>query len=156
MYRLLSDSPATPTSKWKLASETDSHKGMDGCSSKYEWQEMICFQEDLNKMYNEVLKTELFGSNASGYGSSTPKKSIRRSLFQYTTPTKIDTSKRDSPLSSTYSLSPLGMETQNILLSPRKVQRYISKVPCRVLDAPELQVLFKWKRREVQGAEPLY
>ena len=39
-----------------------------------------------------------------------------------------------------YSLSPVGKESQRVLLSPRKVTRQISKTPFKVLDAPDLAV----------------
>ena len=39
-----------------------------------------------------------------------------------------------------YSLSPVGKESQRVLLSPRKGVRQISRTPFKVLDAPELAV----------------
>lgn len=41
--------------------------------------------------------------------------------------------------SSPYSLSPVSVKSQNLLRSPRKAARKISKIPYKVLDAPELQ-----------------
>ena len=41
--------------------------------------------------------------------------------------------------SSPYSLSPVGSKSQKLLRSPRKTARKISKIPYKVLDAPELQ-----------------
>lgn len=46
----------------------------------------------------------------------------------------------DSPTHDRYSLSPIKSDSQNILRSPRKAQRMLSKVPTKVLDAPELAV----------------
>ena len=43
-----------------------------------------------------------------------------------------------NPNSDLYSLSPIHFDSQQILLSPRRQTRYISKVPFKVLDAPEL------------------
>lgn len=40
---------------------------------------------------------------------------------------------------SAFSLSPVGVHSQQLLQSPRKAARKISKVPFKVLDAPELQ-----------------
>ena len=40
--------------------------------------------------------------------------------------------------SDLYSLSPVRFESQRLLLSPRKAPRAVSKVPFKVLDAPEL------------------
>lgn len=39
-----------------------------------------------------------------------------------------------------YSLSPVGTESQRVLLSPRKGIRQMSRTPFKVLDAPELAV----------------
>lgn len=59
-----------------------------------------------------------------------------KNLFKYTTPTK-DRSMLDQ--SSPYSLSPLSAKSQKLLRSPRKATRKISRIPFKVLDAPELQ-----------------
>lgn len=40
---------------------------------------------------------------------------------------------------STYSLSPVSVKSQKLLRSPRKAMRKISRIPFKVLDAPELQ-----------------
>lgn len=46
----------------------------------------------------------------------------------------------DSPTHQRYSLSPVRHESQKLLLSPKKAPRQLSKVPYKVLDAPELAV----------------
>ncbi|KAL9935985.1 hypothetical protein V8E36_004827 [Tilletia maclaganii] len=46
----------------------------------------------------------------------------------------------DSPTHKAYSLSPVKLESQRMLLSPRRTPRTMSKVPYKVLDAPELAV----------------
>lgn len=46
----------------------------------------------------------------------------------------------DSPAHEKYSASPVRYESQRMLLSPRKTPRALSKVPFKVLDAPELAV----------------
>ncbi|XP_076462564.1 fizzy-related protein homolog [Babylonia areolata] len=62
-----------------------------------------------------------------------PKES--RNLFRYHTPRRTADSSDYSP----YSLSPVGSKSQKLLRSPRKAVRKISKIPFKVLDAPELQ-----------------
>ncbi|KAE8250678.1 hypothetical protein A4X13_0g4492 [Tilletia indica] len=44
----------------------------------------------------------------------------------------------DSPTHKAYSLSPVKLESQRMLLSPRRTPRTMSKVPYKVLDAPDL------------------
>ncbi|KAL4656031.1 hypothetical protein GN956_G5542 [Arapaima gigas] len=59
-------------------------------------------------------------------------------LFKYTVHTKrvpFDSGNEVSP----YSLSPLSNKSHKLLRSPRKPARKISKIPFKVLDAPELQ-----------------
>lgn len=46
----------------------------------------------------------------------------------------------DSPTHERYSVSPVRYESQKLLLSPRKAPRLMSKVPFKVLDAPDLAV----------------
>lgn len=53
-------------------------------------------------------------------------------LFQYTTPTKRHN------FTSPYSVSPVSARSQKLLRSPRKATRKISRIPFKVLDAPEL------------------
>ena len=57
------------------------------------------------------------------------------------TPSKTPQSRRNPNLnaySDLYSLSPIRLDSQRLLLSPRKAPRAVSKVPFKVLDAPEL------------------
>jgi hypothetical protein len=51
----------------------------------------------------------------------------------------------DSPTHERYSVSPVKYESQKLLLSPRKAPRLLSKVPFKVLDAPELAVSLEAK-----------
>lgn len=60
---------------------------------------------------------------------------VSKNLFSY----KVrDCDSLNDP-SSPYSLSPVSCESQKLLRSPRKTARKISKIPYKVLDAPELQ-----------------
>lgn len=78
------------------------------------------------------------------------------SVFQYNalSPRKYD--ENQIQISSPYSLSPLSPYSQKLLRSPRKPMRKISKVPFKVLDAPELQDdfylnLVDWSSTNVLG-----
>ncbi|CAG5897041.1 unnamed protein product [Menidia menidia] len=59
-------------------------------------------------------------------------------LFRYTVHTKRVPFDSDNEVSP-YSLSPLSNKSHKLLRSPRKPARKISKIPFKVLDAPELQ-----------------
>ncbi|XP_022258859.1 fizzy-related protein homolog, partial [Limulus polyphemus] len=59
----------------------------------------------------------------------------RKNLFQY----RVKRSNSHSGSSSPYSVSPVSSKSQKLLRSPRKAARKISKIPFKVLDAPELQ-----------------
>lgn len=67
--------------------------------------------------------------------TSTPRQSTN--LFTFQSPSKGRPISRDLQ-SELYSLSPVRQDSQKLLLSPQKKPRNISKVPYRVLDAPEL------------------
>ncbi|RCK67037.1 APC/C activator protein CDH1 [Candida viswanathii] len=67
--------------------------------------------------------------------TSTPRR--KTNLFTYQSPQKSRPISRDLQ-QELYSLSPVRQDSQKLLLSPQKKPRTISKVPYRVLDAPEL------------------
>lgn len=88
-------------------------------------------------------KTPPAGLGLYGTSPATPHKN----LFSYSsanatmTPRSISRSERGPNLdvrSEIYSLSPVKHSSQKMLLSPRKTPRAVSKVPYKVLDAPEL------------------
>ncbi|KAK7809830.1 LOW QUALITY PROTEIN: hypothetical protein U0070_008480 [Myodes glareolus] len=95
--------------------------------------------------YSALLKNELLGAGIEKVQDpqtedrrlqpSTPE---HKGLFTYSL-----SSKRSSPDDgndvSPYSLSPVSNKSQKLLRSPRKPTRKISKIPFKVLDAPELQ-----------------
>lgn len=89
--------------------------------------------------YSCLLKNELLGAaiddvkavadDKPGYLSSS-----NRGLFNYQSPTKLEQNDQ-----CPYSLSPVSIKSQKLLRSPRKATRKISRIPFKVLDAPELQ-----------------
>ncbi|XP_019874921.1 fizzy-related protein homolog [Aethina tumida] len=95
-------------------------------------------------VYNIILRNEILGENNEDIKSQcddrqalTPVKS--RNLFKYGTPVKNDRAPTKAAQSSPYSLSPLSVSSQRLLRSPHKATRKISRIPFKVLDAPELQ-----------------
>ena len=80
-------------------------------------------------------------SSASSYNAddvtTTPRRKNKTNLFTYQSPKKTRPISRDLQ-QELYSLSPVRQESQKLLLSPQRKPRAISKVPYRVLDAPEL------------------
>lgn len=146
--------------------------------------------EDANRTFDSVLKTELFGDsipmqlsarnhtssslnlrpvtpppnsngnvdanirsqdandsdNESDYSSRTREEMLlrtpqrqARNLLTYQSPSKSrPTSSSLNAQNELYSLSPVRADTQSLLLSPTKKMRNISKIPYRVLDAPDL------------------
>ncbi|XP_058798503.1 fizzy-related protein homolog [Phymastichus coffea] len=90
--------------------------------------------------YSCLLKNELLGASIEDVKSQSEERRILspvqgRNLFKFTTPTKDRSMDQCSP----YSLSPLSAKSQKLLRSPRKATRKISRIPFKVLDAPELQ-----------------
>ncbi|TGZ81670.1 WD40 repeat-like protein [Ascodesmis nigricans] len=69
---------------------------------------------------------------------STPSKNIFTYMSPKTGTPKSRHGANMDPRSDIYSLSPVRFDSQRMLLSPRKQPRAVSKVPYKVLDAPEL------------------
>ncbi|GAA5968517.1 hypothetical protein JCM3765_006720 [Sporobolomyces pararoseus] len=116
--------------------------------------------EEANRTFDSLLRTELFGPNSvesdprlrspsrthSRYtGSTSPQNSpTAKPILNFSSPTRkrvkdtmVDRG-LDSPTHERYSLSPVRHESQKLLLSPKKSIRQVSRVPFKVLDAPEL------------------
>uniref|UniRef100_A0A2M3ZH12 Fizzy-related protein homolog n=1 Tax=Anopheles braziliensis TaxID=58242 RepID=A0A2M3ZH12_9DIPT len=74
------------------------------------------------------------GGGGGAGGGGLLSNSNRHGLFKYQSPTKQDFNEQ-----CPYSLSPVSIKSQKLLRSPRKATRKISKIPFKVLDAPELQ-----------------
>ncbi|KAA8910992.1 hypothetical protein TRICI_004003 [Trichomonascus ciferrii] len=109
-------------------------------------------KEEANKTFSTLLKAELFDDGMKqdeeieSSDKTTPPRSSRsapatpnkKNLFRYKQPaTSVGERKRMQD--DIYSLSPVRMDSQRLLLSPRKQPRSVSKVPYKVLDAPELE-----------------
>lgn len=126
-----------------------------------------CIAEEANRTFSTLLRSELFhneipqstpaalGTRNSAVrearartppttnGSSTKAPSTpSKNLFTYMSPKTRTPQTRHGPKVDTrseiYSLSPVRFDSQRMLLSPRKQPRTVSKVPYKVLDAPEL------------------
>ncbi|XP_055689335.1 fizzy-related protein homolog [Lutzomyia longipalpis] len=89
--------------------------------------------------YSCLLRNELLGGmieDVKSVDESTPSKhqvmSAKRTLFKYQ-------AEEDPSEPCSYSLSPISGKSQKLLRSPKKAMRKISRIPFKVLDAPELQ-----------------
>ena len=139
-------SPATPRRTTKKAPTSELH---------------IQKTEEANRTYSSILRSEMFNdeipqSIPQNDRSRTPPRNFsltpstpHKNLFSYksTNPTPSLTPRSHSRTergpninarSDIYSLSPVKYSSQSMLLSPRKTPRAVSKVPYKVLDAPEL------------------
>lgn len=92
--------------------------------------------------YNCLLKNELLGTaiedvkeQAEERKAFTPCEGRHSNLFNY----RVLDNSIINEASSPYSLSPVSSKSQKLLRSPRKAARKISRIPFKVLDAPELQ-----------------
>lgn len=122
-FDMLQDSTSQPPTQTRKAKEANTDSAKDGlaysCLLKNEL--LSAGIEDLKEVQVEERKV-LY-----------PKET--KNLFRYYTPRRCT----DGCDSSPYSLSPVGSKSQKLLRSPRKAIRKISKIPFKVLDAPELQ-----------------
>ncbi|XP_031566663.1 fizzy-related protein homolog [Actinia tenebrosa] len=93
--------------------------------------------------YQCLLKNELLGAGIEDLKDcQTEDRKVLSSnsnyvhnVFQYQV---RRSQKEEAQSSSAYSLSPVGKKSQRLLRSPRKSTRKISKIPFKVLDAPDL------------------
>jgi cell division cycle 20-like protein 1, cofactor of APC complex len=151
-FNLLPDeaSPATPSNRSQHASYGE-----------------LNFQrvDEANRTYENLLRTELFDDSISRSLNGTPSTPRRKNLFNFSTrsghptPHSLPRSQRGpnmNPHSDLYSLSPIKFSSQKMLLTPRKQPRAVSKVPYKVLDAPDLADdfylnLVDWGSQDVLG-----
>ncbi|CEQ41383.1 SPOSA6832_03097, partial [Sporobolomyces salmonicolor] len=119
--------------------------------------------EEANRTFDSLLRTELFGPSSfdatpllrspsasrthTQYTASTSPQnspSSSKPILNFSSPTRKRITQEgtgrglDSPTHERYSLSPVRHESQRLLLSPKKAIRQVSRVPFKVLDAPEL------------------
>ncbi|XP_054266543.1 fizzy-related protein homolog [Macrosteles quadrilineatus] len=91
--------------------------------------------------YNCLLRNELLGANIGAVkGPCDERRAVsspeRNNFFHYSSPIENE---QNIESVAPYSLSPVGPPSQKLLRSPRKATRKISRIPFKVLDAPELQ-----------------
>jgi len=92
-------------------------------------------------MLSCLLKNEILGTQIEDFKETSDE---RRAFAPITEDKNLYSFRPKRPsvvneLSSPYSLSPVSSKSQKLLRSPRKASRKISKIPFKVLDAPELQ-----------------
>ncbi|GAA6059486.1 hypothetical protein JCM10212_002229 [Sporobolomyces blumeae] len=131
------------------------HKGKRKATAEFDAQ-----TEEANRTFDSLLRTELFGpasldsdprlrspsrAHSRYTGSTSPQNSpTGKTILNFSSPTRkrvketISERGLDSPTHEKYSLSPVRHESQKLLLSPKKSIRQVSRVPFKVLDAPEL------------------
>lgn len=156
-YSLLDDegSPATPSRSHKKAASTELHFQKRDANMTY--SSLLRSEMFDNEVPQSIAQTHEGPSSraktpptngsklaAPNLTPSTPHKN----LFSYgpnapssLTPRSTSRSDRGPNInarSELYSLSPVKHSSQTMLLSPRKTPRAVSKVPYKVLDAPEL------------------
>ncbi|KAF9431747.1 substrate-specific activator of APC-dependent proteolysis [Entomortierella beljakovae] len=97
------------------------------------------YKKAQNQAHDTVIANELMLSNAQSphesYSTSAPRR-----LFAYASTTTHNTIHFDSPSRQIYAPTPVSQESRSLLLSPKKAPRTISKLPFKILDAPELRI----------------
>lgn len=91
-----------------------------------------CTRDENSAVYTQLLQSELLGMHSEKTEDKSPKTPQSKNLFRY----------KSSPVvtkDDAFSLSPVPFQNNELFNSPRKVPRKISKVPFKVLDAPQLQ-----------------
>uniref|UniRef100_A0A671W1H3 Fizzy and cell division cycle 20 related 1 n=1 Tax=Sparus aurata TaxID=8175 RepID=A0A671W1H3_SPAAU len=136
--------PTRAGSNWSI----NFHYANENCRSPNQTHKAKDASSDSSKdavAYAALLRNELLGAGIETVPD--PHTDDRRhavlsqdshGLFRYTVHTKRVPFDSDNEVSP-YSLSPLSNKSHKLLRSPRKPARKISKIPFKVLDAPELQ-----------------
>lgn len=92
-------------------------------------------------IYSSLLRNEILGTGIEDFKEGGEERRAMapipepRNLFSYRPKRANTVNEPQSP----YSLTPVSSKSQKLLRSPRKASRKISKIPFKVLDAPELQ-----------------
>jgi cell division cycle 20-like protein 1 (cofactor of APC complex) len=165
-YQLLHED-GSPTTRSKRASngELDFQKSRQNLNLALR-HTLTAIDNLADRTFSSLLRTELFdtsipqASHDSSRAQTPPATSSlfpgpamtpstpHKNLFTFSTPhrnslstpNRTPSSRRTNmnPHSEMYSLSPVKFSSQKMLLSPRKTPRTVSKVPYKVLDAPDL------------------
>lgn len=155
-YSLMNDegSPASPHKNNKMTTTTDVDSQRRDANRQY--SSLLRSEMFDSEVPQSIPQIREGGSSRSrtpppGTGGTTvqhlPPTTPHKNLFSYgsghisLTPRSTSRSDRGPNInarSELYSLSPVKHTTQTALLSPRKTPRQVSKVPYKVLDAPEL------------------
>uniref|UniRef100_A0AAQ4PZL3 Fizzy-related protein homolog n=1 Tax=Gasterosteus aculeatus aculeatus TaxID=481459 RepID=A0AAQ4PZL3_GASAC len=136
--------PTRAGSNWSI----NFHYANENCRSPNQTHKVKDATSDSSKdavAYAALLRNELLGAGIESVPDTHTddrRPSVRsqdsHSLFRYAVHTKRVPFDSDNEVSP-YSLSPLSNKSHKLLRSPRKPPRKISKIPFKVLDAPELQ-----------------
>ncbi|XP_037314316.1 fizzy-related protein homolog [Pungitius pungitius] len=136
--------PTRAGSNWSI----NFHYANENCRSPNQTRKVKDATSDSSKdavAYAALLRNELLGAGIETVPDAHTddrRPSVRsqdsHSLFRYTVHTTRVPFDSDNEVSP-YSLSPLSNKSHKLLRSPRKPARKISKIPFKVLDAPELQ-----------------
>ncbi|WVW86388.1 hypothetical protein I302_108434 [Kwoniella bestiolae CBS 10118] len=121
-----------------------------------------------NSPPNSTGRRSAFSPPPGGNAHGSPSTPTKKRILNFTSPgtvringglsgvTGLGADSLDDMNHPVYSLSPVGKESQRMLLSPRKEIRSIAKTPFKVLDAPELADdfylnLVSWSASNVLG-----
>ena len=156
-YSLLHDdgSPATPSKHKRGASDLLNFQTRDANNTYSSLLRSEMFDTEVPQAIHQRHETSTSraktppGGGAMLSGPSLTPSTPHKNLFSYKanptpslTPRSTSRSERGPNIntrSEIYSLSPVKHSSQTMLLSPRKTPRSVSKVPYKVLDAPDLQ-----------------
>ncbi|KAI1298191.1 substrate-specific activator of APC-dependent proteolysis [Mortierella claussenii] len=146
VYSLLPETPSTPSRlRTRNMPTVPSHAP----------QTIDHYKKAQDQAHDTVIANELMLTHSQGQYDPNMSSTPRR-LFSYQSTTTHNTMHFDSPSRQIYAPTPVSQESRNILLSPKKAPRYISKMPFKVLDAPDLRDdfylnLVDWSAQNVLG-----
>merc|ERR1719430_2174627 len=131
--------PSRAGNNWQVNFNMIQDKGSPGKKSGREAGEGA--KDYSLSIYSSLLKNEILGTGIEDFKEGGEERRAMapipepRNLFSYRPKRANTVNEPQSP----YSLTPVSSKSQKLLRSPRKASRKISKIPFKVLDAPELQ-----------------
>ncbi|XP_040571050.1 fizzy-related protein homolog [Lepeophtheirus salmonis] len=134
--------PSRKGNSWDTSFNLMQDKGGNGCK-KTTREAGECSKDYSLLVYSSLLKNEVLGASIEDFKESSsedrrvfsPSSNDAKNLFSFKSKYRSVINEPSSP----YSLTPVSSKSQKLLRSPRKASRKISKIPFKVLDAPELQ-----------------
>ncbi|KAG0050199.1 substrate-specific activator of APC-dependent proteolysis [Gryganskiella cystojenkinii] len=148
-YSRLPGTPTTPL--MQEGTRRMSMSGTPGQGEPSQSQTVDHHKRAMHEAHDSLIASQMQSGLSGGLVPSKPRR-----LFEFSVTTTQNTQHHDSPNRQIYQEATVTREARQVLLNPTKSIRQISKVPFKILDAPELRDdfylnLVDWSSQNVLG-----